>query len=173
VIKRGGGRLGYQTCYFNPLRSPGKPPLWWTSFITKTRGFLTNVTVVEFPVVTQDLMILCWVLHNYKSCTNKDNSNSGDVDSMDVSYDRELNLSANHELSSFKEATSHNEWKETMQKEYDALIKNGTWKLVDPPFGTKSIDCKRVFKNKYISYGSLDKAQRKAHGKRIFTKRMC
>jgi hypothetical protein len=44
-----------------------------------------------------------------------------------------------------------------MQKEYDALIKNGTWKLVDPPYGTKLIGCKWVFKNKYISDGSLDK----------------
>jgi hypothetical protein len=41
-----------------------------------------------------------------------------------------------------------------MQKEYDALIKNETWKLVDPPFGTKPIICKWVFKNNYISDGS-------------------
>ena len=51
----------------------------------------------------------------------------------------ESNLSTNHEPTSFKEAISHDEWKEAMQKEYDALIKNGTWKLVDPPFGTKPI----------------------------------
>jgi hypothetical protein len=88
---------------------------------------------------------------------NVDNSNSGAVDDMDVSYDCELNLSTNHEPTSFKEATSHVEWKEAMQKEYDALIKNGTWKLVDPPFGTKPIGYKWVFKNKYILDGSLDK----------------
>eukprot|EP00253_Pinus_taeda_P026080 PITA_26080 len=44
-----------------------------------------------------------------------------------------------------------------MQKEYDALIKNDTWKLVDPPFGTKPIGCKWVYKNKYKADGSLDK----------------
>eukprot|EP00253_Pinus_taeda_P012914 PITA_12914 len=44
-----------------------------------------------------------------------------------------------------------------MQKEYDALIKNGTWKLVDPPFGTKPIGCKWVYKNKYKADGSFDK----------------
>ena len=44
-----------------------------------------------------------------------------------------------------------------MQKDYDALIKNETWKLVDPPFVTKPIDYKWVFKNKYRSDGSLDK----------------
>eukprot|EP00253_Pinus_taeda_P030489 PITA_30489 len=44
-----------------------------------------------------------------------------------------------------------------MQKEYDALIKNGTWKLVDPPLGTKSIGSKWVYKNKYKVDGSLEK----------------
>ena len=68
---------------------------------------------------------------------------------MDVSYDCELNLSFNLELNSFEEATSHDEYKEAMQKEYDSLIKNGTWKFVDPPYGTKLIGYKWVFKNKY------------------------
>jgi len=45
---------------------------------------------------------------------NVDNSNSGDVEDMDASYDCELNLCTNHELSSFKEDTSHDEWKESM-----------------------------------------------------------
>jgi hypothetical protein len=33
-----------------------------------------------------------------------------------------------------------------IQKEYDALNKNGTWKVVDPPFGTRPIGCKWVYK---------------------------
>jgi hypothetical protein len=76
---------------------------------------------------------------------------------MDVSYDCELNLSTNFKPTSFEEVVSHDEWKESMQKEYDALIKNGTWKLVDPPFGTKPIGYRWVYKNKYKSNGSLDK----------------
>ena len=63
---------------------------------------------------------------------NSNRQNGGDVDDsnspvdMDVSYDCELNLSTDFEPTSFKEATSHDEWKEAMQKEYDALIKNDT-----------------------------------------------
>eukprot|EP00253_Pinus_taeda_P014815 PITA_14815 len=76
---------------------------------------------------------------------------------MDVSYDCELNLFRDFEPTSFKEAASHDEWKEVMQKEYDALIKNDTWKLVDPPLGTKPIGCKWVYKNKYKANGTLDK----------------
>eukprot|EP00253_Pinus_taeda_P013832 PITA_13832 len=48
-----------------------------------------------------------------------------------------------------------------MQKEYDSLIKNGTWKLVGPPLGTKPIGCKWVYKNKYKADGSLDKHKSK------------
>ena len=76
---------------------------------------------------------------------------------MEASFDRELNLSVKSEPTSFEEATSHDEWKEAMQKEYDSLIKNGTWKLVDPPYGTKPIRCKWVYKNKYKHDGSLYK----------------
>eukprot|EP00253_Pinus_taeda_P034579 PITA_34579 len=76
---------------------------------------------------------------------------------MDVSYDCELKLSTDFEPTSFKEDASHDEWKEAMQKEYDALIKNDTWKLVDPPFRTEPIGCKWVHKNKYKADGSLDK----------------
>ena len=44
-----------------------------------------------------------------------------------------------------------------MQREYDALIKNGTWRLVTPPIGTKPIGCKWIYKNEYKVDGSLDK----------------
>eukprot|EP00253_Pinus_taeda_P029305 PITA_29305 len=93
---------------------------------------------------------------------NSNQKNGGDVDGsdspvdMDVSYDCELNLSTDFEPTSFKEAASHDEWKEAMQKEYDALIKSGTWKLVDPPLGTNLIGCKWVYKNKYKADGTLD-----------------
>jgi len=83
--------------------------------------------------------------------------NGGNVDyfdsivDMDVSYDCELKFSTNFKQTSFNEVSSHDEWKEVMQEEYDAIINNGTWKLVDPPFGTKLINCKWVFKNKHKS----------------------
>jgi hypothetical protein len=42
-------------------------------------------------------------------------------------------------------------------KEYDALIKNGTCRLVDPSIGIKPIGSKWIYKSKYKAYGSLDK----------------
>eukprot|EP00253_Pinus_taeda_P015766 PITA_15766 len=59
---------------------------------------------------------------------------------------------------------------EAIQKEYDALIKNDTWKLVDPPFGTKPIGCKWVYKNKYKADGSLDKHKARLVAKKISQK---
>ena len=50
---------------------------------------------------------------------------------------------------------------------YDALIKNGTWKFMEPPFDPNPIGCKWVNKNKYKIDGSLKK-YRNSHGKRNF-----
>ena len=53
-----------------------------------------------------------------------DAHNSGD--DMDVSFDcSELNLSSYFKPISFEEDVTHDEWKESMQNEYDALMKNG------------------------------------------------
>ena len=40
------------------------------------------------------------------------------------------------------------EWKEACQYEIDALVKNGTWTLVDLPLGRKAVKSKWVFKRK-------------------------
>jgi hypothetical protein len=40
------------------------------------------------------------------------------------------------------------EWKTAAQKEYNSLISNGTWKLVDPPEDRKVVGCKWIFKKK-------------------------
>jgi hypothetical protein len=69
----------------------------------------------------------------------------------------ELNFYVVNEPTTFEKATSCNEWKDAMKKEHDALIKNGTWRLVDPPIGIKPIGSKWVYKTKYKADGSLDK----------------
>ena len=74
-----------------------------------------------------------------------------------VTLDCELNFHAFDEPASFQEAVNSDVWKSAMQREYDALIKNGTWRLVNPPIGTKPIGCRWIYKNKYKADGSLDK----------------
>lgn len=36
-------------------------------------------------------------------------------------------------------------WKLVMQREYETLIGNGTWKLIPMPKGHKAVKCKWVF----------------------------
>jgi histone deacetylase 1/2 len=55
------------------------------------------------------------------------------------------------------EALHDKNWKEAMDSEYMALMKNKTWHLVPPHKGINVIDSKWVWKKKYKADGSLDK----------------
>jgi hypothetical protein len=48
-------------------------------------------------------------------------------------------------------------WKEAVRSEMDSTLFNGTWELVDRPYGCKSVGCKWMFKKKLRSYGTIDK----------------
>ena len=43
------------------------------------------------------------------------------------------------------------DWKEAADLEYESLINNSTWELVELPTGCKPIGCKWVFRVKYGS----------------------
>lgn len=49
------------------------------------------------------------------------------------------------------------EWRESMRKEYDALVANDTWSLVELPKGKKAIGSKWVFALKRNKYGQVEK----------------
>lgn len=60
----------------------------------------------------------------------------------------------------YKEALSlsdSEEWIAAMKQEYDSLIKNKTWDLVDLPDNRKAIDCKWVYKTKLNPDGTIEK----------------
>ena len=44
-----------------------------------------------------------------------------------------------------------------MQNEYDSLIKNKTWELVEFPKGKNMVNNKWVYKTKFTSNGSIEK----------------
>jgi hypothetical protein len=39
-------------------------------------------------------------------------------------------------------------WKDAVQSEMDSIMSNGTWEVVDHPYGCKPIGCKWAFKKK-------------------------
>ncbi|UYV61519.1 hypothetical protein LAZ67_1005132 [Cordylochernes scorpioides] len=48
-------------------------------------------------------------------------------------------------------------WRKAMKEEFDSLIENKTWELVDPPKGQNVIGSKWLFRRKYSSDGSLER----------------
>ena len=61
------------------------------------------------------------------------------------------------EPTNLDEAMADPNWKAAMQEEYDSIMKNQTWDLVDRPVERKIIGTKWVWKAKYKSDGSLEK----------------
>lgn len=49
------------------------------------------------------------------------------------------------------------EWKRAMQTEYDSMLKNNVWELVDRPKGVNIIKCKWVFKTKTDTSGNVER----------------
>jgi histone deacetylase 1/2 len=74
---------------------------------------------------------------------------------------RWCNLSITGEPEPPQEALKDPKWREAMQVEYDALIKNKTWHLVPPSQGKNIIDCKWVFKIKRNSDGSVERYKKR------------
>ena len=48
-------------------------------------------------------------------------------------------------------------WKEAIKTEFDSILKNQTWELVNLPLGAKPIGYKWIFKRKYFPDGSIEK----------------
>jgi hypothetical protein len=61
-------------------------------------------------------------------------------------------VSETRDPETFAEALGHLDWDTTMNEEYHSF-----WDLVPLPKGRKLVRCKWVYKNKYASYGSVER----------------
>ena len=64
---------------------------------------------------------------------------------------------AQTEPKSFKATKDVLEWQATMWVEYDSIMRNNTWELVDRPKKREVIGTKQVYKLKFRSDGNLEK----------------
>jgi hypothetical protein len=48
-------------------------------------------------------------------------------------------------------------WKEAVNSEMESIMSNGTWEVVDRPYGCKPIGCKWVFKKKLRLDGTIER----------------
>ena len=49
------------------------------------------------------------------------------------------------------------QWEQAAQTEYDSILQNKTWEIIDLPKGRKAIGSKWVFKLKYDAEGNIDR----------------
>jgi hypothetical protein len=73
--------------------------------------------------------------------------------------------SANVEPASYSTASKHPAWRDAMNLEFDAPLRNGTWTLVPPTSNMNIVGCKWVFRLKRKVDGSIDR-----HKARLVTK---
>lgn len=61
------------------------------------------------------------------------------------------------EPQNFEEAKDHKEWMNAMEEEYDLIMDNDTWELIELPANKIHIGSKWLFKTKFKSDGTIDK----------------
>ena len=50
-------------------------------------------------------------------------------------------------------------WKEAVRSEMNSIMSNGTWEVVERPYGCKPVGCKWVFKKKLRPDGTIEKTR--------------
>ncbi|GJV84864.1 putative RNA-directed DNA polymerase [Tanacetum coccineum] len=66
-------------------------------------------------------------------------------------------LNKNFEPKSYFEASKFSHWIDAMNQEMNALLRNGTWEIVDLPRGRKVIGSKWIYKIKFQSSSEIDR----------------
>jgi hypothetical protein len=61
------------------------------------------------------------------------------------------------EPTNYVAAMQHPRWYAAMKHEFDAIIQNGTWELVELPKKVQLITCRWVFKVMKIANGEIEK----------------
>ncbi|GJR36406.1 ribonuclease H-like domain-containing protein [Tanacetum coccineum] len=65
-------------------------------------------------------------------------------------------LNKTREPKSYFEASKYHHWTNAMNQEIDALLRNGSWEMVQLPKGRKAIGIKWIYKIKFRSSGEID-----------------
>ncbi|GJX05344.1 ribonuclease H-like domain-containing protein [Tanacetum coccineum] len=66
-------------------------------------------------------------------------------------------LNKTREPKTYFEASKYSHWIDAMNQEMNALLRNGTWELVELPEGRKAIRSKWIYKIKFRSSGEIDR----------------
>jgi hypothetical protein len=107
---------------------------------------IRNETLEEQYAVTRPTTRAQGGICQPRICTNKT-----------IRYGKYGFLTSSGEPHSLDDALANSNWKDAMNLEYDALMKNRTWHLVHPMKGKNVVGCKWVYKIKRKQDGTLDR----------------
>ncbi|GKA32436.1 ribonuclease H-like domain-containing protein [Tanacetum coccineum] len=93
-----------------------------------------------------------------------------DADSSDNNFATQNEEITTLEENVFSEASKFPHWIDAMNQEMNALLRNGTWEIVDLPKDRKAIGSKWIYKIKFQSSGEIDrfKAKLVAHDEDVY-----
>jgi hypothetical protein len=114
------------------------------------------VTTLEVPVSEPSETVAVPADENQRSHTRLQNNIKKPKQRTDgtMAYLAKLEFS---EPVDYKSTLQHKEWKQAMQEEYNALMKNETWELTPWKRGINLVDFKWVFKLKRKVDGSIER----------------
>ncbi|GJY26759.1 ribonuclease H-like domain-containing protein [Tanacetum coccineum] len=113
-----------------------------------------NFFDIEYLEIPNDDERVANDLNKGKSDSSSSSVSGSNVNTVDFSRcDSGMML----EPKSYFEASKYSHWTDAMNQEIDALLRTGTWELVDLPEGRKVIGCKWIYKIKFRSSGEIDR----------------
>ena len=74
-----------------------------------------------------------------------------------MNFHTQLTKRDDHESTTLTHALKDHKWRRAMSKEYDALVKNGTWALVPQDNSQNLVGYKWIFRTKCKPDGSIDR----------------
>ena len=74
-----------------------------------------------------------------------------------MNFHTQLTKRDHHEPTTLTQALKDHKWRRAMSKEYDALVKNGTWALVPQDNSQNLVGYKWIFRTKCKPDGSIDR----------------
>ncbi|GKC33118.1 ribonuclease H-like domain-containing protein [Tanacetum coccineum] len=93
-------------------------------------------------------------LNKDKSDSSSSSVSGSNINTVDSGNDADNN---DGEPKSYFEASKYHHWTNAMNKEIDALLRNGSWEMVQLPKGRKAIGIKWIYKIKFRSSGEIDR----------------
>lgn len=77
-----------------------------------------------------------------------------DEENVDMAH---LALFSDRDPLTYEDAVKSSKWRQAMDAEVKAIVKNDTWELTELPSGVKTIGVKWIFKKKLNEHGEVDK----------------